>query len=206
MDLYIGLWICLCMKREKDMRYSFLSVKTLITLSFCIWRYDAVTELAVKRQKQLDDAFTLYKFSRDVDDELSWIQEKMNLASSNEYGNSLTAVQNLVKRHQVSDFFFLLFIYKWRCFFNKYKITNYLAAFESQFYLVHFITPCLKLPTLWIMMVSFLEHLIPFLNVFILFPMGYLLRFFFAIIKVRQTTNWRRLVILIHSNTIFNPV
>eukprot|EP00057_Strongylocentrotus_purpuratus_P010375 XP_011664849.1 PREDICTED: spectrin alpha chain, non-erythrocytic 1 [Strongylocentrotus purpuratus] len=66
-------------------------------------RYDAVTELAVQRQNQLDDAFTLYKFSRDVDDELSWIQEKMNLASSNEYGNSLTAVQNLVKRHQMLE-------------------------------------------------------------------------------------------------------
>ncbi|XP_063958759.1 spectrin beta chain, non-erythrocytic 5-like isoform X1 [Lytechinus pictus] len=66
-------------------------------------RYDAVNELAAKRQKQLDDAFTLYKFLRDVDDELSWIQEKMTLASSTDYGSSLTAVQNLFKRHQILE-------------------------------------------------------------------------------------------------------
>ncbi|XP_071480964.1 spectrin beta chain-like [Diadema antillarum] len=66
-------------------------------------RYDAVTELARKRHTQLEDAFAFYKFLRDVDDELSWIQEKMALASSTDYGQSLSSVQSLLKRHQLLE-------------------------------------------------------------------------------------------------------
>jgi len=36
-----------------------------------------------------------------VEDELSWIQDRKPTAESTDLGNSLTAVQNLMKKHQV---------------------------------------------------------------------------------------------------------
>lgn len=42
-----------------------------------------------------------FQFCRDVEDEKLWIQEKMPLATSPEYGNSLLGVQMLKKKNQV---------------------------------------------------------------------------------------------------------
>ena len=43
----------------------------------------------------------MYQFFRDVEDELAWIQDRRPLAESEDLGSSLTAVQNLMKKHQV---------------------------------------------------------------------------------------------------------
>lgn len=43
----------------------------------------------------------MYQFFRDVEDELSWIQDRRPVAESADLGNSLTSVQNLMKKHQV---------------------------------------------------------------------------------------------------------
>lgn len=43
----------------------------------------------------------MYQFFRDVEDELSWIQDRKPVAESTDLGNSLTSVQNLMKKHQV---------------------------------------------------------------------------------------------------------
>ena len=66
-------------------------------------RYKTMNEPCQIRRDNLEDAQLLYQFSRDVEDELSWIKEKLPLASSKDLGNSLTAVQNLQKKHQVSS-------------------------------------------------------------------------------------------------------
>ena len=66
------------------------------------YRYQSLNEPCQIRRENLEDALLLYQFYRDVTDELSWIQEKLPLASSNDLGNSLNAVQNLQKKHQVS--------------------------------------------------------------------------------------------------------
>lgn len=45
----------------------------------------------------------LFQFRRDVEDEKLWIAEKMPLATSQEYGNSLFNVHTLKKKNQVSN-------------------------------------------------------------------------------------------------------
>jgi spectrin beta len=54
------------------------------------------------RRDNLEDALLLHQFLRDVDDELQWLAEKEPKASSADLGTSLTAVQSLQKKHQVS--------------------------------------------------------------------------------------------------------
>ena len=43
----------------------------------------------------------LQKLLRDIEDEMLWVGEKEPLAASQDLGASLTAVQNLQKKHQV---------------------------------------------------------------------------------------------------------
>jgi len=53
------------------------------------------------RHQQLEDSLRLYQFVHDKEDELRWVREREPLASNSTIGNSLTTVQNLLKRHQV---------------------------------------------------------------------------------------------------------
>ncbi|KAJ6218483.1 hypothetical protein RDWZM_009640 [Blomia tropicalis] len=54
----------------------------------------------LERKQQLLKKKEAYQFRRDVEDEKMWIQEKMPLARSTEYGNSLFSVQMLIKKNQ----------------------------------------------------------------------------------------------------------
>lgn len=69
-----------------------------------ICRYESLTEPASIRRDNLEDALLMYQYYRDVEDELTWIQEKLPVASSTDLGNSLNSVQNLMKKHQVTWF------------------------------------------------------------------------------------------------------
>ena len=51
----------------------------------------------------MEDALLLYQFLRDVEDEQTWIQEKLPLASSTDLGSSLSAVQTFQKKHQALE-------------------------------------------------------------------------------------------------------
>ena len=53
-----------------------------------------------ERKQQLLKKKEAYQFRRDVEDEKMWIQEKMPLAISTDYGNSLFVVQMLIKKNQ----------------------------------------------------------------------------------------------------------
>ena len=66
-------------------------------------KYASLGEPAQIRRDNLEDALQMYQFYRDVEDELSWIQDKQPVASSSDLGNSLMAVQNLMKKHQVGS-------------------------------------------------------------------------------------------------------
>ncbi|XP_075591852.1 spectrin beta chain isoform X2 [Dermatophagoides farinae] len=52
------------------------------------------------RKQQLLKKKEAYQFRRDVEDEKMWIQEKLPLARSTDYGNSLFSVQMLIKKNQ----------------------------------------------------------------------------------------------------------
>ncbi len=55
-----------------------------------------------RRHQQLEDSLKLHQFNHDVEDELAWVREREPLASSSTLGTTLTSVQNLQKKHQVS--------------------------------------------------------------------------------------------------------
>ncbi|XP_076441755.1 spectrin beta chain, non-erythrocytic 5-like [Babylonia areolata] len=66
-------------------------------------RYNSLAEPCHIRRDNLEEARRMYQFFRDVEDELSWIQDRKPLAESTDLGNSLTAVQNLMKKHQALE-------------------------------------------------------------------------------------------------------
>lgn len=63
-------------------------------------RFQRMQAPLLDRKTQLLKKKEAYQFRRDVEDEKMWIQEKMPLATSTEYGNSLFVVQMLKKKNQ----------------------------------------------------------------------------------------------------------
>jgi spectrin alpha len=61
--------------------------------------YQGLAGPCAARRKKLEDSLKLQQFFRDVDDEEAWIRDKVPIASSYNYGNSLSSVQNLIKKH-----------------------------------------------------------------------------------------------------------
>ena len=55
-----------------------------------------------RRHQQLDDSLKLHEYIHDIEDEMAWIREREPLANSTALGSSMTAVQSLLKKHQVS--------------------------------------------------------------------------------------------------------
>ncbi|XP_069119024.1 LOW QUALITY PROTEIN: spectrin beta chain-like [Argopecten irradians] len=66
-------------------------------------RYKSLTEPCTIRRDNLEEALLMYQFYRDVEDEMSWIQDKKPVASSTDLGASYPAVQNLMKKHQALE-------------------------------------------------------------------------------------------------------
>ncbi|XP_071547281.1 spectrin beta chain, non-erythrocytic 5 isoform X4 [Panulirus ornatus] len=66
-------------------------------------RHNSLHEPIHIRHENLEDAMLLQQLLRDIDDELLWIGEKEPLAASQDLGSSLTAVQNLQKKHQALE-------------------------------------------------------------------------------------------------------
>src|SRR5882724_11357925 len=56
-------------------------------------RFQRLQAPLLERKAQLLKKKEAYQFRRDIEDEKMWIQEKMPLATSAEYGNSLFGVQ-----------------------------------------------------------------------------------------------------------------
>ncbi|XP_050810875.1 spectrin beta chain, non-erythrocytic 5 isoform X3 [Gopherus flavomarginatus] len=65
-----------------------------------VHRYKHLSDPLQERRGSLESSRLQYQFFRDVDDELAWVHEKLPLASSKDYGQSLTTVQSLQEKHQ----------------------------------------------------------------------------------------------------------
>ncbi|XP_065259867.1 spectrin beta chain, non-erythrocytic 5 [Emys orbicularis] len=65
-----------------------------------VHRYKHLSDPLQERRGSLEASRLQYQFFRDVDDELAWVHEKLPLASSKDYGQSLTTVQSLQEKHQ----------------------------------------------------------------------------------------------------------
>ena len=66
-------------------------------------RYASLHDPCNIRRDNLEEASLMYQFYRDVEDELSWIEEKKPIAESTDLGSSLIQVQNLTKKHQALE-------------------------------------------------------------------------------------------------------
>lgn len=56
-----------------------------------------------RRHQQLEDSFKLHDYRHNIEDEMAWIREREPLANNTALGNSLSSVQVLLKKHQVSQ-------------------------------------------------------------------------------------------------------
>ncbi|XP_045402991.1 spectrin alpha chain, erythrocytic 1 [Lemur catta] len=63
-------------------------------------RFLNVQNLAAAHHEKLKETYALFQFFQDLDDEESWIEEKLVLVSSQDYGRDLQGVQNLLKKHK----------------------------------------------------------------------------------------------------------
>ncbi|XP_003795429.1 spectrin alpha chain, erythrocytic 1 [Otolemur garnettii] len=63
-------------------------------------RFQDVQNLAAAHHKKLKETYALFQFFQDLDDEESWIEEKLLQVNSQDYGRDLQSVQNLLKKHR----------------------------------------------------------------------------------------------------------
>uniref|UniRef100_A0A8C6R8D3 Spectrin alpha chain, erythrocytic 1 n=1 Tax=Nannospalax galili TaxID=1026970 RepID=A0A8C6R8D3_NANGA len=63
-------------------------------------RFQNVQSLAAAHHEKLKEAYALFQFFQDLDDEEAWIEEKLLRVSSQDYGRDLQGVQNLLKKHR----------------------------------------------------------------------------------------------------------
>ncbi|XP_043929471.1 spectrin beta chain, non-erythrocytic 5 [Protopterus annectens] len=66
-------------------------------------RYNNLGEPLQDRRGKLEAWHLLYQYFRDIDEEMVWIQEKEGQISSKDYGHSLSAAQELLKKHQILE-------------------------------------------------------------------------------------------------------
>ena len=52
----------------------------------------------------MDDTVALYKFNNEVADELDYFAEKSAILANNNFGSSVSEVQSLQRKHEVSLF------------------------------------------------------------------------------------------------------
>ncbi|KAM6392440.1 LOW QUALITY PROTEIN: spectrin beta chain, non-erythrocytic 5 [Pluvialis apricaria] len=65
-----------------------------------VQRYKSLRDPLQERRGSLEASRLEYQFFRDVDEELAWVHEKLPMASSRDYGQSLATVQSLQEKHQ----------------------------------------------------------------------------------------------------------
>uniref|UniRef100_A0A8C4WXB9 Spectrin alpha, non-erythrocytic 1 n=1 Tax=Eptatretus burgeri TaxID=7764 RepID=A0A8C4WXB9_EPTBU len=65
------------------------------------WR--ELKDLALARGKMLEESLDYQQFVANVEEEEAWINEKLNLVASEDYGETLAAVQGLLKKHEAFE-------------------------------------------------------------------------------------------------------
>ncbi|KAJ8962237.1 hypothetical protein NQ318_018209 [Aromia moschata] len=68
-----------------------------------ITRFHQLKEPLQARRDLLESSTMLQQFTRDVDDELQWLDDREPLAASRDLGSNLAAVQSLQKKHQALE-------------------------------------------------------------------------------------------------------
>ncbi|TSO67499.1 Spectrin beta chain, non-erythrocytic 5 [Bagarius yarrelli] len=64
-------------------------------------RYNSLAEPLQARRETLESWQLLFQFYQDIDDEMIWIQDKLQATASNDCGTSCESTQAVIKKHQV---------------------------------------------------------------------------------------------------------
>ncbi|NWS72003.1 SPTN5 protein, partial [Crotophaga sulcirostris] len=78
----------------------FLADELEVSVDQLVQRYKSLRDPLQERRGSLEASRLQYQFFRDVDEELAWVHEKLPVASSRDYGQSLATVQSLQEKHQ----------------------------------------------------------------------------------------------------------
>uniref|UniRef100_A0A8B9PGF4 Calponin-homology (CH) domain-containing protein n=1 Tax=Apteryx owenii TaxID=8824 RepID=A0A8B9PGF4_APTOW len=68
-----------------------------------VQRYKSLRDPLQERRGSLEASRLQYQLFRDVDEELAWVREKLPVASSRDYGQSLATVQSLQEKHEILE-------------------------------------------------------------------------------------------------------
>lgn len=74
----------------------------LSTINISFDRYNSLQEPMQIRRDNLEDAQIHYRLLRDIEDEMTWINDKELLIKSHDFGTSLHSVQALQNKHLVN--------------------------------------------------------------------------------------------------------
>ncbi|XP_061631327.1 spectrin beta chain, non-erythrocytic 5 isoform X2 [Phyllopteryx taeniolatus] len=66
-----------------------------------IHRYNSLSQPLQSRRETLEAWQLLFQFSRDQEEELDWLRQRLTTVTSSDYGGSLTGSQQLLHKHQV---------------------------------------------------------------------------------------------------------
>lgn len=65
--------------------------------------WNELKEMAENRGHKLDQSYAFQQFSANVEEEESWISEKQHLLSGGDHGDTMAAVQGLLKKHEAFE-------------------------------------------------------------------------------------------------------
>ncbi|XP_060596253.1 spectrin alpha chain, non-erythrocytic 1-like isoform X2 [Ruditapes philippinarum] len=65
--------------------------------------WDELKQMAERRGLMLEESYAFQQFSANVDEEEAWISEKQRLLSGGDLGDTMAAVQGLLKKHEVFE-------------------------------------------------------------------------------------------------------
>ncbi|KAL3872184.1 hypothetical protein ACJMK2_040130 [Sinanodonta woodiana] len=65
--------------------------------------WNELKQMAANRGQKLEESYLYQQFSANVEEEEAWIAEKQHLLSAGDYGDTMAAVQGLLKKHEVFE-------------------------------------------------------------------------------------------------------
>lgn len=101
LHIFFSFLLCIILKRTFCIHSLLICGPYWVPFKTC--RYKSLRDPLQERRGSLEASRLQYQFFRDVDEELTWVREKLPMASSRDYGQSLATVQSLQEKHQVKS-------------------------------------------------------------------------------------------------------
>ncbi|XP_068593345.1 spectrin beta chain, non-erythrocytic 5 [Cebidichthys violaceus] len=79
---------------------NFLAEEIQIRVAHTINRYNSLAEPLQSRRETLEAWQVLFQFSRDLEEEVSWLSDRLPSITAGDWGSSLSSTQQLLHRHQ----------------------------------------------------------------------------------------------------------